>query len=101
MAAKKNFELFIHFLQKEKINAIYTRYAYCVACVWDLRTSLQNEADRSIFISKFVFVLVTKSTQQKPKTLQIFKNYMLRNEPALPLFDLPTSFSEIKKTRLF
>ena len=27
--------------------------------------SLQNEADRSIFTSKFVFVLVTKSTQQQ------------------------------------
>ena len=31
--------------------------------------SLQNEADRSIFTSKFVVVLVTKSTQLKPKTL--------------------------------
>ena len=31
--------------------------------------SLQNEADRFIFTSKFVFVLVTESTQQKPKTL--------------------------------
>ena len=30
--------------------------------------SLQNEADRSIFTSKFVFVLVTKSTQQKSKS---------------------------------
>ena len=30
--------------------------------------SLQNEADRSILTSKFVFVLVTKPTQQKPKT---------------------------------
>ena len=33
--------------------------------------SLQNEADKSIFTSKFIFVLVTKSTQQKPK---IFKH---------------------------
>ena len=30
--------------------------------------SLQNEADRSIFTSNFVFLLLTKSTQQKPKT---------------------------------
>ena len=30
--------------------------------------SLQNEADRSIFTSNFVSVLVTKSAQQKPKT---------------------------------
>ena len=30
--------------------------------------SLQNEADRSIFTSKFVFVLFTKSTQQKSKS---------------------------------
>ena len=35
--------------------------------------SLQNEADRSIFTSKFVFVLVTKSTQQKPKTVNYLK----------------------------
>ena len=27
--------------------------------------SLQNQADRSIFTSKFVFLLATKSTQQK------------------------------------
>ena len=37
-------------------------------CLGPENESLQNEADRSIFISKFVFVLVTKSTQQKPKT---------------------------------
>ena len=34
--------------------------------------SLRKEADRSIFTSKFVFVLVTKSTQQKPKAQWIF-----------------------------
>ena len=34
--------------------------------------SLQNEADRSIFTSKFVFVLVTKSTQQNPKQSEFF-----------------------------
>ena len=33
--------------------------------------SLQNEVDRSIFTSKYVFVLVTKSTQQKHKTKSI------------------------------
>ena len=36
--------------------------------------SLQNEADRSILTSKFVFALVTKSTQQKPpKQSNFFK----------------------------
>ena len=35
--------------------------------------SLQNEAERSIFTSKFVFVLVTKSAQQKPKHSEFFK----------------------------
>ena len=36
--------------------------------------SVQNKADRSIFTSKFVFVLVTKSTQQKkPKHSEFFE----------------------------
>ena len=35
--------------------------------------SLQNETGRSIFISKFVFVLVTKSTQKNPKHSEFFK----------------------------
>ena len=54
--------------------------------------SLQNEADRSILTSKFVFVLVTKSTQQKPKVKTIFKNHMLRNMLVEPLFDILASF---------
>ena len=37
--------------------------------------SLQNEAGRSIFTSKFVFLLVTKSTQQNPKTMHFLKVY--------------------------
>ena len=35
--------------------------------------SLQNEADRSTFTSKFVFALVAKSTQQNPKHSEFFK----------------------------
>ena len=49
--------------------------------------SLQNEADKSIFTSKFIFVLVTKSTQQKPK---IFK-HMLRSKRACPTAISPTN----------
>ena len=45
-------------------------YTLCIIphlCLGPENKSLQNEADRSIFNSKFVFVLVTKSTEQKPK----------------------------------
>ena len=34
--------------------------------------SLQNEADRPILDFKFVYLLVAKPTQQKPKTKSIF-----------------------------
>ena len=44
-------------------------------CLRPNKKSLQNEADSSIFTSKFAFVLVTKSAQQKPKTWQILKSY--------------------------
>ena len=43
-------------------------------CLGPADESLQNEADRSIFSSKFVFVLVTWSTQQKPKLLLLLVN---------------------------
>ena len=49
------------------------------------KESLQNEADKSILTSKFVLVLVAKSTQQKPKAKTIFKNYMLRNKLVEPV----------------
>ena len=39
-------------------------------------TIAQNEADRSIFTFKFVFVPVTKSTQQKHKKVNFIKLYV-------------------------
>ena len=57
-----------------------------------LQIRIQNEADKSILTFKFVFVLVAKSTQQKPKAKTIFKNDMLRNKLIEQVFDLPASF---------
>ena len=56
------------------------------------KESVQNEADRSILTSKFVFVLVAKSAQQIPKAKTIFKNYILRNKLVELVFDLSASF---------
>ena len=56
------------------------------------KESLQNEADKLILTSKFVVVLVAKSTQQKPKAKTILKNYMLRNNLVDPVFLIPPSF---------
>ena len=53
--------------------SLYTLYIMLRLRLGPENESLQNEVGRSIFTSKFVFVLVTKSTQQKPKTQWIFK----------------------------
>ena len=53
--------------------------------------SIQNEA-RLILTSKFVFVLVTLSTQQKHNMETISQNFMLRNDIVLCHLTYQSSF---------
>ena len=72
-------------IENKITNSVYTLCIMSRLCLGPENESLQNEVDRSIFTSKYVFVLVTKSTQQKHKTKSICWNYMFRNEFALPI----------------
>ena len=73
------------------MNNIHTLCIMPSSCLEPGNESIQNEG-RLILTSKFVFVLVTLSTQQKHNMETISQNFMLRSDIVLCHLTYQSSF---------